>query len=83
MRSTALDGWLAAAPEDPELARRLCELARDRNRQVRLDAIEKLGSLHLSADVKFLSDLAEADPDPDISEKARAAAEEIQSFPKK
>jgi len=83
LRSAALDGWLAAAPEDPELARRLRELARDRNRQGRLDAIEKLGSLHLSADVKFLSDLAEADPDPDISEKARAAAEEIQSFPKK
>ena len=48
VRIAAMNGWLAAAPNDPNLAASLRTLASDRNRSVRLAAIQGIGKLHRS-----------------------------------
>ena len=83
VRLAALDGWHRARADDPALPARLRDLARDRNREVRLNAIGRIGELHRPADLRFLRELAESDSDPDISEAARSAAEVIDHFVRK
>jgi aminopeptidase N len=80
LRRAALDGWVRAAPDDPALAVRLRELGSDLNRNVRLDALAKLGQLHRADDLAFLREVAAEDDDPDIARVARDAAETIESF---
>jgi len=80
VRLAALDGWFRAAPEDPELARRLRAMTRDRNDNVRGDALEKLGRLHRRQDLEFLEKYAEEEPNPNFSQAARDAIDEIQAF---
>jgi aminopeptidase N len=79
VRQAALDGWTRAAPEDSRLSDRLRELASDRNRQIREDAVRRLASLHHEADLPLFRTLSE-DPDPTIAELGRAATEEIEAF---
>ncbi len=83
VRATALAGWLRAAPNDPRLAAALRGLSRDRNRQIRQMAIEKLASLHHAADADSLRSLADSDPDPNVAAIAREGLEEIEAFTKK
>jgi len=83
VRGAALVGWLRVAPEDPKLAAALRVLARDRNRQVRETALEKLGSLHHGVDVSLFRTLADSDPDPNVAAIARDALGEIEGFTKK
>lgn len=79
-RVAALEGWVRAAPEDPELANRLREMAYDPSLTVRGEAIEKLGQLHRDQDVAFLEQLATTDPDSNIAKAAREAADLIRAF---
>jgi HEAT repeat protein len=79
VRLAALGGWEAAAPEDPRLAARLRALTSDRNRTVRLAAIQKLGKLHLEQDRPLLEKLT-ADPDPNVSQFAKDGIEETAAF---
>ena len=51
VRLAALKGWEASAPGDPKLAATLRTLTTDRNRSVRLDAIQRLGKLHRAEDL--------------------------------
>ena len=76
----ALEAWIQAAPEDPALPARLRELTADRNRNVREDAIEKLGQLQRQEDVAFLKELAGSEPDPALAEAARSAVADIEAF---
>ena len=80
VRLAALDGWLRAAPEDPRLVARLRELAGDRNRRVRAEAIERLGKLHRAEDLPFLKQVAADEDDPNLARAARDAAAEIEPF---
>jgi len=82
VRMAALAGWFRAAPEDASLRETLRKLTGDRNRAVRMAAIEKLGALHHAADAELLKSLA-SDPDLAVAEKAKQGAEEIESFVKK
>jgi HEAT repeat protein len=82
LRSAALAGWIAAAPEDPKLAETLRTLTNDRNRGVREDAVKKLASLHHQSDVALLRELAN-DPDPTIAYFAKDGADETEKFVKK
>ncbi|MFY9552139.1 MAG: hypothetical protein WAU32_13385, partial [Thermoanaerobaculia bacterium] len=79
VRLAALNGWVAAAPEDPSLAGRLRTLTSDRNRSVRLDAIQKLGKLHRAEDVELLESLTR-DPDANVSQFAKDGIEELRQF---
>ena len=63
VRIAAMNGWLAAAPNDPSLASNLRTLASDRNRSVRLAAIQAIGKLHRAEDRALLEAL-QKDPDP-------------------
>ncbi|HEY3174114.1 MAG TPA: M1 family aminopeptidase [Thermoanaerobaculia bacterium] len=83
VRAAALAGWLRVAPEDPKLTAALRALARDRNRQVRESALEKLGSLHHGVDAGLFRSLADSDPDPNVAAIARDALAEIEAFTKK
>jgi aminopeptidase N len=80
LRLAALQGWFRSAPGDPALAPRLRELAGDRSRSVREEALEKLGALHRAEDVAFLATFAEAEPDPSLARKASDARKEIEAF---
>lgn len=80
VRVEAIQGWFRAAPADPALAQRLRELARDGNRKVRGEALEKLGKLHRHEDLAFLNEMAAGEPDPNFAERARAAAAEVEAF---
>ena len=82
VRAAALQGWQRAAPEDPALGGRLRELTRDRNRQLRELALEKLEELHREEDLGFLKEFAASEPDPDLAQAARKAAETIEHFVK-
>jgi aminopeptidase N len=79
VRLAALDGWIAAAPDDPRLAERLRALTADRNRQIREAAIERLAALHHADDRPLFEKLA-ADPDETVAEYGRAALEELDAF---
>jgi HEAT repeat protein len=79
VRLAALAGWEAAAPEDPRLAERLRRLTSDRNRTVRLAAIQKLGKLHREVDLPLLEALSK-EPDPSVAQFARDGIEEIKAF---
>jgi len=79
VRLAALAGWESAAPEDPKLAAKLRSLTSDRNRSVRLAAIQKLGKLHRQEDVAMLETLAK-EPDPTVAQYAREGIEETESF---
>jgi HEAT repeat protein len=79
-RVAALDGWIRAAPEDPDLALRLREMAYDRSLTVRGEAIGKLGQLHRGGDVAFLEEIAANDPDSNIASAAKGAADRILGF---
>jgi HEAT repeat protein len=80
LRLAALDGWFRAAPEDPALAAELRRMTRDRNGNVRSDAIARLGRLHRGEDLDFLRKYAEEEPDPNLAQAARDAIEEIEAF---
>ena len=82
LRSAALAGWSAAAPDDPRLAARLRELTADRNRTIREDAVKGLAALHHESDLALLREL-EGDPDPTIAQFAKEGAEETEKFVKK
>jgi aminopeptidase N len=82
VRTAAVAGWAAAAPEDPKLADRLRELSSDRNRQVREDAVKRLAAFHRESDLALLKEL-EGDPDPTIAYLAKSGAEETEGFLKK
>ncbi|HEX9637287.1 MAG TPA: M1 family aminopeptidase [Acidobacteriota bacterium] len=79
-RSAALKGWLGAAPDDPALAQRLRELVHDRNFHLRELALELIEQLHRQEDLEFLREFAAAEPDPDLAQAAREAAQTIESF---
>jgi len=79
VRLAALAGWESAAPEDPKLAAKLRALTSDRNRSVRLAAIQQLGKLHRQEDVALLQSLTK-EPDPTVAQFAREGIEETQSF---
>jgi HEAT repeat protein len=82
VRTAAVAGWAAAAPEDPKLADRFRELSSDRNRQVREDAVKRLAAFHRESDLALLKEL-EGDPDPTIAYLAKSGAEETEGFLKK
>ncbi|HYX19674.1 MAG TPA: hypothetical protein VFA98_02380, partial [Thermoanaerobaculia bacterium] len=82
LRSAALSGWTAAAPDDPKLAATLRTLTNDRNRGIREEAVKKLAALHHESDLALLEEL-EADPDPTIAYFAKSGAEETKGFLKK
>jgi hypothetical protein len=82
LREAALAGWVAAAPDDPRLAARLRELARDRNLVIRGAALAALGSLHRAEDVAFLRAYAVGEPDENLAVAARDAADTIEAFTK-
>ena len=65
VRIAALNGWLAVAPNDPNLAANLRTLTADRNRSVRLAAIQGIGKLHRTEDRALLEAL-QKDPDPTV-----------------
>jgi aminopeptidase N len=79
LRLNALNAWEAAAPEDPRLAAALRTLVSDRNRSVRLAAIQKLGKFHDAADASVFESLSK-DPDPNAAQYAKDALEEARSF---
>jgi hypothetical protein len=79
VRLAALDGWEKAAPGDPRLAERLRQFTPDRNRNVRQEAIRRLGELHHESDLPLFQRLA-LDPDPTMAEFARQSIEEIEAF---
>jgi HEAT repeat protein len=79
VRLAALNGWEAAGPEDPKLAAALRDLTSDRNRSVRLAAIQKLGKLHRTGDRPLLEALAK-DPDPNVVQFANDGLEELDGF---
>jgi aminopeptidase N len=81
LRIAAMTGWLAAAPEDPKLAAALRSLAGDRNRGVRLAAIQNLGKLHRAEDRAFLEGLTQ-DPDLSVAQFARDGIGELDGFVK-
>ena len=80
MRLAALDGWFAAVPDEAALAARLRGLTADDNLAVRGAAIEKLGQLHRAADLTFLEELAEREPNENLARAAREAVERIRAF---
>ena len=59
VRAAAVAGWTAAAPDDPKLAERLRVLTNDRNRQIRENAVERLGALHRESDIALLRELCD------------------------
>ncbi len=79
VRLAALNGWEASAPGDPKLAATLRTLTSDRNRNVRLAAIQGLGKLHRAEDLAILEALTK-DPDPNVSQFAKDGIEETKSF---
>ncbi len=79
VRLAALTGWEGAAPGDPELAARLRTFTSDRNRNVRLAAIQALGRLHRSEDLALLEVLTR-DPDPNVVQFATDGIEETKAF---
>jgi aminopeptidase N len=81
VRTAALNGWEASAPDDPKFAAALRELTSDRNRGVRLAAIQKLGKLHRKDDLALLETL-QKDPDPNVVVYATDGVDELKSFTK-
>ena len=81
VRIAALNGWQAAAPEDPKLAAALRGLTADRNRSVRLAAIQALGKLHREEDRSVLEAL-QKDPDPNVVVFATDGIGELDAFAK-
>jgi aminopeptidase N len=80
VRLEALGGWARAAPNDKNLATRLRALSRDDDAAVRAAALEHLGSLHRAADKAYLLQYAADEPDVNLANLARNAAEEIAYF---
>jgi aminopeptidase N len=80
-RIAAMNGWETCAPDDPRLAAALRELTSDRNRGVRLAAIQKLGKLHRTEDRALLEAL-QKDPDPNVVVYATDGIDELKSFTK-
>jgi aminopeptidase N len=81
VRTAALNAWEAAAPEDPNFATTLRALTSDRNRTVRLSAIQKLGKLHRAEDLPLLEAL-QKDPDPSVVVFATDGIDELRGFTK-
>ena len=81
VRIAAMAGWEGAAPEDPAFATDLRRLTSDRNRSVRLAAIQKLGKLHRAEDLPLLETLPK-DPDPASSSSRRTGSTRYRSFAK-
>ncbi len=81
VRIAAMTGWEGAAPEDPAFAADLRRLTSDRNRSVRLAAIQKLGKLHRAEDLPLLEAL-QKDPDPSVVVFATDGIDEYRSFAK-
>jgi aminopeptidase N len=81
VRIAAMTGWETAAPEDPAFAADLRRLTSDRNRTVRLTAIQKLGKLHRAEDRALLEELLK-DPDPNVVVYATDGLDELKSFAK-
>jgi len=79
VRLVALKGWEASAPGDPKLAASLRTLTSDLNRNVRLDAIQRLGKLHRTGDLDLLEALTK-DPDPNVVVFAQDGIDETKSF---
>jgi hypothetical protein len=82
VRGAALDGWFAAAPNDPLLPPRLRELAHDRNRHLRTASLAKLAELHRAEDLEFLKQFAAEETDLDLARAALEAVEETELFVK-
>jgi aminopeptidase N len=82
VRAAAVEGWAAAAPDDPKLAERLRQLTGDRNRTIRENAVQRLGALHHESDLVLLRELS-GDPDPTIAEFGREGIEGTEAFVKK
>jgi aminopeptidase N len=80
VRLAALDGWFAAVTDEAALAARLRGLTTDDNLAVRGAAIEKLGQLHRAADLTFLEELGEREPNENLARAAREAVERIRAF---
>ena len=81
VRIAAMNGWEICAPDDPKYAAALRDLTSDRNRGVRLAAIQKLGKLHRADDLALLQAL-QKDPDPNVVVYATDGIDELQSFTK-
>jgi HEAT repeat protein len=79
LRLAAISAWESAAPEDPKLAAALRTLTSDRNRSVRLAAIQKLGKFHDPADTAAFEALSK-DPDPNAAQSAKDALEDAKAF---
>jgi len=79
VRLAALAAWQAASPEDPRLAAALRTLTSDRNRSVRLAAIQGLGKLHDASDTGLLESISK-DPDPNAAQFAKDGLEEAKDF---
>jgi len=77
VRAAALEAWEAAAPDDPELAATLLDLADGPIRQLRLYALEAAGRLGLEAAEPLLERAIERGADDDVVVQARDALEEI------
>ncbi len=82
LRSAAIAGWAASAPDDPKLAQSLRTLTSDRNRSIREDAVKRLAALHHESDLALLREL-ESDPDPTIAYDAKSGVEETEGFLKR
>lgn len=80
VRLAAVDGWFRAVPEDPALAGLLRDMTRDRNGNVRADALDRLGRLHRRQDLDFLREYALEEPNPNLAQAARDAMAEIEAF---
>ena len=79
VRIAAMTGWETVAPEDPAFAADLRRLTSDRNRTVRLAAIQKLGKLHRAEDRALLEALLK-DPDPNVVVYATDGLDELKAF---
>ena len=79
VRLAALNGWEAAAPGDSKLGASLRTLTADRNRSVRLAAIQKLAKLHRTEDLALLEALTK-DPDPNVIVFAKDGIDETKAF---
>jgi len=77
VRAAALAAWEAAAPDDPDLAATLLELAQGPIRQLRLYALEAAGRLGLEAAEPVLERAIERAADEDVVVEARTARDEI------
>jgi HEAT repeat protein len=82
VRAAAVAAWADSAPDDPRLTETLRRLTSDRNRNIREDAVKRLGAQHHESDLPLLRELA-VDPDPTIAYFAKEGVEDTEKFVRK